>query len=111
MQPGPAFQIEQSTDAATGTVQLRLLGELDLAVVSTLTTRLAELRAQKRTVELDLSRLSFMDSIGLGTVISAVLDARRDGWSLEIQPTLTQPVQRIVEISGAWPYLWPEPHT
>ncbi len=108
MQPGPAFQIEQSTDE-TGAVHLRLLGELDLAVVPRLVARLDELRAEQRVVHLDLSSLSFMDSAGLGTVIGAVLDARRDGWSLEIRPTLARPVQRIVEISGAAPYLWPDP--
>lgn len=104
------FQIEQSTDDA-GTVQLRLLGELDLAVVPALATRLAELKGEQRVVELDLSKLSFMDSTGLGTVITAALDARRDGWPLLIQRTLARPVERIVEISGAGPYLWPETAT
>ena len=101
------FEIEQST-SETGRVQLRLLGELDLAVVPALTLRLQELKGEKQVVELDLSKLSFMDSTGLGTVITAVLDARRDGWPLEIQRTLARPVQRIVEISGAGPYLWPD---
>jgi anti-anti-sigma factor len=107
MQREPEFHIDQRTDA-DGVVRLSLLGELDLAVVSALTSRLAELKAQRRVVQLDLSRLTFMDSSGLGTVITAVLDARRDGWSLEIHRTLARPVQRIVEISGAEPYLWPD---
>lgn len=108
MQQVPGFSIEQSTEA-DGVVRLRLRGELDLAVVPTLTSRLAELQAERRVVRLDLSHLEFMDSSGLGTVITAVLEARRHGWRLEIQRTLARPVERIVEISGAEPYLWPDP--
>jgi hypothetical protein len=49
-----------------------------------------------------------MDSTGLGTVLTAVLDARRDGWMLEVDPTLAHAVKRIVDVSGVSPYLWPE---
>ena len=108
MQQPADFQIEQSTDAS-GTIRLQLHGELDLAVAPFLTARLAELKATHSSVRLDLSRLEFMDSTGLGTVLTAVLDARRDGWRLEIEPTLARAVQRIIEVSGVSPYLWPEP--
>ena len=102
------FHIEQSTDAS-GTIRLQLHGELDLAVAPALTARLAELKAAHARVRLDLSQLEFMDSTGLGTVLTAVLDARRDGWLLEIEPALARAVQRIIEVSGVSPYLWPEP--
>lgn len=101
------FQIQQSTDAA-GTVSLSLVGELDLAVAPALVTRLEELKASRTCVRLDLSLLSFMDSTGLGTVLTAVLDARREGWQLEVDPTMARPVARIVELAGAEPYLWPD---
>ncbi len=108
METGSAFTIEQTTQA-DGAIRLRLVGELDLAVVPNLTSRLAQLKGEQRSVQLDLSNLRFMDSTGLGTVITAVLDARRDGWSLEIHRSLARPVQRIVDFAGAGPYLWPEP--
>jgi len=101
------FQIEQSTDAS-GAVLLQLLGELDLAVAPALVARLAALKEARAAVRLDLSRLQFMDSTGLGTVLTAVLDARRDGWELEIDPALARPVKRIIEVSGVSSYLWPE---
>ena len=107
MEHPTAFTIEQSTDAS-GAVQLALLGELDLAVAPTLTERLNELRASRAAVRLDLSRLEFMDSTGLGTVLTAVLDARRDGWSLEVERALGRAVKRIVDVSGVSPYLWPD---
>jgi anti-sigma B factor antagonist len=102
------FQIEQSTDAS-GLVLLQLLGELDLAVAPALTARLAALKETRAAVRLDLSGLQFMDSTGLGTVLTAVLDARRDGWPLEIDPALARAVKRIIDVSGVSPYLWPDP--
>jgi anti-sigma B factor antagonist len=100
------FRIEQSASPG-GTVRLVLHGELDLAGVPGLNETLGELKARKASVELDLSRLSFMDSSGLATMIEAALDARRNGWQLEVRRELTRPVQRLIEISGAGPYLWP----
>jgi anti-anti-sigma factor len=101
------FRIDQST-ATSGAVRLRLAGELDLAVVSDLTARLEELRRRQQHTELDLSGLSFMDSTGLGTILTAMLDARREGWNLVIGPELKRPVQRMIDIAGAGPYLWPD---
>jgi anti-anti-sigma factor len=101
------FRIDQST-ATSGAVRLQLHGELDLAVVPDLATRLEELKGRHQQTELDLSGLSFMDSTGLGTLLTAMVDARREGWNLVIGPELTRPVQRMVDIAGAGPYLWPE---
>ena len=101
------FRIDEST-ATGGAVRLELHGELDLAVVEDLTTRLDDLRARRQQTELDLSGLSFMDSTGLGTLLTAVVDARRDGWQLVVGPQLARPVQRMVDIAGAGPYLWPD---
>lgn len=100
------FRIEQRASPG-GTVCLVLHGELDLAGVSGLKEVLGELKGRSAHVELDLSRLSFMDSSGLATVLEALLDARRNGWQLEVHRELTRPVRRLIEISGAGPYLWP----
>ena len=84
-------------------------GELDLAVAPALIARLAALKEARSAVRPDRSRLQFIDSTGLGTVLTAVLDARRDGWALEVDPALARPVKRIIEVSGVSSYLWPEP--
>lgn len=101
------FRIEQSAGPG-GVIQLVLEGELDLGGVPELTETLRELKRRGTSVRLDLSELTFMDSSGLGTVLEAVLDARRDGWRLEVHQELTRPVARLIEISGAGPYLWPD---
>src|SRR5947209_16173043 len=98
----PGFRIEQRVDP-DGAVRLCLIGELDLATVPALRSRLEALKAEHKLVRLDLSALTFMDSMGLGTVLGASLEARRDGWELDIRGPLTPPVQRVIEISGAGP--------
>jgi anti-sigma B factor antagonist len=101
------FRIEKDTAPGAG-VCLRLHGELDLSVAGALDDALAELKQRRTAAVLDLSAVTFMDSTGLGVVLTAVLDARRDGWRLDVERELTQPVARVVEISGAGPYLWPD---
>lgn len=107
MAESDGLRIEQSAETG-GAVRLVLRGELDLAGVPTLRAHLQQLGGEHRLVRLDLSELRFMDSTGLGTVITAVLDARRDGWTLEIERPRHRTVQRVLEISGAGSYLWPD---
>jgi anti-anti-sigma factor len=101
------FGIEQSTEPG-GEIRLVLRGELDLSGSSCLTEVLEELRRDGVAVRLDLSDVTFMDSTGLGVLLTAVLDARQDSWRLEVSRELTYPVQRLIEIAGAAPYLWPD---
>lgn len=103
----PGFRIEQRAEP-DGAVRVCVAGELDLAVAPALSLQLERLKGTLKVVRLDLSAVTFMDSMGLGTVLGAALDARRDGWELEICGPLTRPVHRVIEISGAGPYLWPD---
>jgi anti-anti-sigma factor len=59
-------------------------------------------------VRLDLTELDFIDSSGLRELIVALDDARPDGWRLDIEPQLTAPVRRTVDIAGLTSYLWPD---
>ena len=101
------FRIEQSIEPG-GEVRLVLRGELDLSAAGSVSETLEELRRDGVPVRLDLADLNFMDSTGLGVVLTAVLDARHNGWRLEVCRQLTGPVQRVIEISGTAPYLWPD---
>jgi anti-sigma B factor antagonist len=89
-------------------VRLVLTGELDLAVAEMLGSRLRQLRNEGYDVRLDLSELEFIDSSGLRELIVAVSEARSDGWRLEIDPHMTKPVRRTVEIAGLRSHLWPD---
>jgi anti-anti-sigma factor len=103
---GIRFEMHQQHDA-DGPVRLSLIGELDLAATQRLQLRLRELKTERAAVRLDLSRLEFVDSTGLRTLIKGAEDAQRDGWQLEVERNVTPQVRRVIELVGASVYLWP----
>ena len=100
------FQMREVFDDPEG-VRLVLSGELDLAVAGMLGDRLRMLRREGHAVRLDLAGLEFIDSSGLRELIKALSEARSDGWQLDVDPHLTDPVRRAVELAGLQPHLWP----
>jgi anti-sigma B factor antagonist len=80
-------------------VQLVLTGELDLAAAPALEGRLERLRAEKLPIRLDLSKLDFIDSTGIGSLLRAVTDARRNERRLEVEPELTPAVRRALKLA------------
>ncbi len=57
---------------------------------------------------LDLSRLELLDSIGVSVLAGALIDARRDGWQLEVARPLSRQARRTVELAGIASFFWPE---
>jgi len=104
------FHMHQDYDA-DGVLRLSLIGELDIAATPGLQERLRSLNEEGATVRLDLSRLRFADSSGLLTLISSAEAAQRDGWKLEVDRRVLPHVQRVIELVGASPYLWPSGDT
>ncbi len=88
-------------------VRLALTGELDLAVADMLGDRLWMLGNAGYAVHLDLSELEFIDCRGLRELIIAVTESRSNGWRIEIDPQMTEPVRRTVELAGVRSHLWP----
>jgi anti-anti-sigma factor len=105
--PHHAFRLDERFER-NGSVRLMLIGELDVAVVEYLATRLRELRKGGYPVRLDLSELQFVDSSGIREILRAVSDARRDGWQLDIDGPMTEQVARTVDLVGARTFLWPQ---
>jgi anti-anti-sigma factor len=101
------FRLQESFER-DGSLRLMLIGELDVAVIDHLSTRLRELRKECYRVRLDLSDLQFIDSSGIQEIIRAVSDARRSGWELEVDRPMTDQVARTVDLVGARAFLWPE---
>jgi anti-anti-sigma factor len=91
-----------------GALRLMLIGELDVAVIEHLSTRLRELRKEGYPVRLDLTELQFIDSSGIQEIIREVTEARRDGWELDVDGPMTDQVARTVDLVGARPFLWPD---
>jgi RND superfamily putative drug exporter len=78
-----------------------LSGELDLGSIDTLRTCLEEAEAERPEVMLiDLRRLSFMDSTGLGEVIQAVHRGRRESRRVVLLKA-PGPIERVLTLVRA----------
>ena len=104
--PDAEFWMEEQAGEA-GRVRLGLVGELDIAGADQLHERLQGLARRGEPVLLDLRRLQFIDSSGLGELVRAVSDARRDGRSLEIDATLSPQVRQVIDLLELQQVLWP----
>jgi anti-anti-sigma factor len=81
-------------------VRVRPVGSLDMATAPVLRAQIDELRrAGFEHLIVDLSKLDFMDSVGLRLMLSLDAEARRDGFSIAIVPG-PGAVQRVFEITG-----------
>ena len=87
--------------------RLALTGELDIASTPELRERLHELGSTHHRVRLDLSQLEFMDSTGISAILRGLRDSRRNGWELEVAPTVSRQVDRLVTLTGLDHQLWP----
>jgi anti-sigma B factor antagonist len=87
------FEIHSEREADTG--RLRLLGELDLASVAGVEQAVDAALAQGvRTLTLELSGLSFVDSSGLRLFIVLSQRAATEGWKL----SMTRPQEQAMTV-------------
>jgi len=82
----------------SGPVRIEVEGELDLATAPKLEETLRRELAAGKQVVLDLAALTFIDSTGLHTIVSALHISGEDG--LSVSPTLPYQVRRVLEITG-----------
>jgi anti-sigma B factor antagonist len=78
---------------------VELSGELDLATVEAVRETLRSLMASKRSLTLDLRRLTFIDSTGLRLVLEIDAASRQDGFNFALVKG-PETVQRLFAISG-----------
>jgi anti-sigma B factor antagonist len=95
MPPRLAIRIE---DSPRGASVVALAGELDLSTISRMETALLEQLRQRPAVLVDLSTLSFIDSSGLGILISAFRTANGTPMGFLIGPD--SQVERVFRIAG-----------
>ena len=87
-------------DASATIPVLAPRGELDLATSRDLSTQLSELAGTPGNAVLDLSGLTFMDSVGLGVVLKAVQRFRRQDKQLALAVPPDGNIARLFELSG-----------
>lgn len=94
----PGFEVQASV--RDGRHALVLSGELDLAVAAGLEATIRDLCGPGvNGIELDLSRLTFMDSSGLRAVLNAQELCAEHGYDFLVRPGSGQ-VQRLLELTG-----------
>ncbi len=97
--PEPDLEVIVEDEGTTRTITPA--GEIDLASCDLLQRALDEALGQDRheTVVLDLGDVTFIDSTGITTLVTAHARAKRDGRQLVLRPGPPQ-VQRTLEICG-----------
>jgi anti-anti-sigma factor len=91
-----AIDIDTARDGATFTV--RAAGELDMKTAPDLGRALERAQAQADTVLLDMAGVTFMDSSGLGVLITAELRARERATRFAVRPGAA--AGRILAVAG-----------
>ena len=86
------------SEAESGRVGLRLIGELDLNTVALLEAELAGSREQSPPAVIDLSELRFLDLIGLRALLRA---GQADGMPSTRLVGATGIVRRLIELTRA----------
>jgi anti-sigma B factor antagonist len=93
------LRIEPVAGDGSGPLLFRLVGELDLDTVDLLRAAVGPACASGREVMLDLSRLDFCDSTGIGTFVWLYRQASAAGGRLLIAAP-RRPVREVLKISG-----------
>lgn len=96
-QSNPALTVHIE-DSDGGTSTIALVGELDLSTISMMEGLLLEQVTQRRAVLVDLSRLSFIDSSGIGVLIQALRSA--NGTPVGVLIGAGSQVDRVFGIAG-----------
>ncbi len=91
-QPGGGYVLEVQVEHEPGYALCRPFGELDAYTVSAFREALGSL-AEEKYLLIDLSKVPFMDSAGLGALIGGIRRAREAGGDVAVacsRPTLTR---------------------
>jgi anti-anti-sigma factor len=99
---GPARELTLRSEVRGASIEVALSGELDMAVAFRLETEIDRLLATPgiRTLVLDLADVSFVDSAGLGALLSIREEATRVGIGLTIA-RVSALVRRLLDVTAA----------
>jgi anti-anti-sigma factor len=100
----PVLRImERTTDA--GTVVLTLQGEIDIATVGTLRSRMADVCDAAGDVTIDLRRVSFLDCLGLRVLLEQHERSSQRGFRIDFVQGPAR-VRRVFELTGTLDWLY-----
>jgi anti-sigma B factor antagonist len=80
---------------------VRLAGELDIAAVPAITRAIGRATAMGvRSVRIDLTAVTFLDSSGLGAIVAGWRDAERLGLGFDVGDPTNPAVAKVLAITG-----------
>lgn len=81
--------------------RVRVLGEMDLAVVEELDSEMRRVEATGAArIELHLDQLEFLDASGVRLLLNLNRRSRTNGSRLRIRPATSPQVRRVLELTG-----------
>jgi len=89
-----APELKLETEKKNSETTVRATGRITLAPSATLENTLRDLISEGRPIVLDLTNVDYIDSAGLGALVSVYMHARRTKCALEI----ANPKQRIRDL-------------
>jgi anti-anti-sigma factor len=95
----PPFAISMALSGERS-VRVQVAGELDLSTSPKFGNALQRELDGGRSVVVDLSRVTFIDSTALNTLVGALRSCESNGGSLAVSPRLPPQVSRVFEITG-----------
>lgn len=92
--PVPAPELQLSTEKKDGEIVVRGTGRINAATSAALQAAVRELIPQTKRIVIDLTGIEYVDSSGLGALVSIYMAANNSGSELEI----SNPRQRIRDL-------------
>jgi stage II sporulation protein AA (anti-sigma F factor antagonist) len=87
--------------AGHGTVRIRLSGEIDLDNVSTIGEQIyAAVSGQPTGVSVDLTHLTYMDSVGIRLLFDLTSHLQKSHIALTVTAPFGSPARQLVQFSG-----------
>lgn len=81
-------------------MRVEVKGELDLSTSPRLEDALRDEFNSGKSVVLDLSQVTFIDSTGLNVLVAALRSCEQNGCQLELGPEPSVQVSRVLRITG-----------
>jgi stage II sporulation protein AA (anti-sigma F factor antagonist) len=94
------------TSAENGSVRISLSGEIDLANVTAVEEEiLAAVSGQLTAVSVDLTNLTYIDSVGIRLLFDLVSNLEKSHIVLVLIAPFGSPTRRMIKLSGLEPFV------
>ena len=95
----PTSELQMDVEKTPTETIFHCAGRITSSTSSQLTRAVRDLIPEKKPIILDLSKVSFMDSSGLGAVVAVWVSAKRAGTELKLV-SLGQRVRDLLRVTG-----------